>query len=350
MKKLFALILICILTSSLCASTFAAAPANQITRLSELSEEACIAFIKAKGLEIPEELSDYSSLGAFVKNIIVTVENNPYHRFTINYSVAYNFANQIKNVVNQHYNISYTPEVTAFASTSEYSLQYNTVHGNWLNEYLGYNCHSYALGQTRPYDGVYKPTNPGDFNPKTKGTYNADTPVKQIADLTVSDLTYLNYSCVKYDISYSNIVNMSNTHNIICLRKCTEVGKEDFHYMKLSGSAWLHKPGNTHVLSFKYLPYAINWRNEYSYMGTVGDGDRYYTGTIYYFAFREFHSLTSVYNNYHCHLGDYHYFEYATTCRYCGEVTEVTLNRVECSGPPCSVPDLASISPEDFGT
>ena len=63
--------------------------------LSELSEEECLAFIESMGLEVPDELLDYSSLGAFVKTVITAVESDPNYLFIINYPVTNEFANQI---------------------------------------------------------------------------------------------------------------------------------------------------------------------------------------------------------------------------------------------------------------
>lgn len=84
MKRILALLLVCTLITLACFSAEATEPANQDLLLSELSEDQCIEFILSAGLEIPEALSDYTSLGAFVKNVIKTVEDNPHHLFIIN--------------------------------------------------------------------------------------------------------------------------------------------------------------------------------------------------------------------------------------------------------------------------
>lgn len=323
--------------STLSLSALPASSANEIIRLSEMTEDECIEFIVANGISIPDELSDYSALGAFVKNIITVVENDPNYSFVINYPITFDLANQIKKLVNEYYGNTGELCASLFSNQSlSYTLQYSTVYGPWLDEYLGYNCYGFALGQTRPYDGFYNPHYPGCFSLATAGDFSLDMTVGEMADLTVSDIESLGYSCIKHDISYSSVISLADTHNIICLRKCSTVGKEDYHYMRLFESDWRHKPGNTHVLTFNYLPYAHNWYNETSFMGDTADGDRYYTGTIHYFAYRENHSYLSTYANDEYHLGSTHYFYMEYTCSGCGDTYYAWESR-PCSGPPCPI-------------
>lgn len=139
-----------------------------------------------------------------------------------------------------------------------------------------------------------------------------------------------------------NITDLAGTHSVMCICKCSEIGKEDYHYMRLMGSDWLHKPGNTHVLEFNTLPYSRDWYNEVSYMGKAYDGDRYYTGAIYYFAFdTEHHDCTLSYTGNHYHWDNKHFFEVRTTCGVCGDVV-ISWASQPCSGPPCSVNILSA--------
>lgn len=335
MKRTVALFLAILLVLAMCVSTSAAEQNETQIRLSELSEEECIAFIKSRGLQIPDTLANYSSLGTFIKNIIVTIEEDPHYQFVINYPVTYEFANQIKALVNDYYGVTREAMLVTRA-TSAYTLQYSTVYGNWLDEYYGYNCYSYAIGQTRPYDGFYIWHYPGCFNTETAGNFSLDMPVAEMADRTASDLNTLGYSCVKYEANYSSIIAYADSHSIICLRKCSTPGLEDYHYMKLSGNMWLHKLGDTHPLKLNALPSQSTWYNEWaSPEGIEHEGNRYYTGDIYYFAYTENHSYTSgsyTGNNYHS--GQSHYYEFARTCACCGEV-ERYWDIISCAGPPC---------------
>ena len=281
MKRTVALFFAILLTLAMCFTSSAAEPNEPQMRLSELSEEECIAFIKSSRLEIPEELTDYQLLGAFIKNIIATIEEDPYYQFTINYPVTYEFANQIKTVVNNYYGVSENAVRDTHIGTRTYPLLYSTLYGNWLDEYYGYNCYSYALGQTRPFDGMVLRHWPGCFNTSTYLDFSLNMTVGQMADLTMSDLESLGHACRQNTTSYSEIMNYSDTHSIICLRKCSSTGLEDYHYMKLSGSAWLHKPGLTHVLRLNTIPSETVWSNEGVCNGVYYAGDRYYTGDIY---------------------------------------------------------------------
>ena len=333
MKKVTILLLIPLLFVAFCIPSSAYALSAKSSLLSSLSEDECIDFIISQGLQIPDELLDYPALGAFIKEIIVTIENDPDHIFVINYPVTFTFANQIKAVVNEHYGRT-SVHSSNISRTSAYSLQYSTTVGAWLDEYLGYNCYGYAVGRTRPYDGFYTPYYPGCFNPSTTGNFSINMSVIDMALLTISDLKYMGYDCVASNTSYAGITSLATTHNVICLRKCSTVGKEDYHYMKLSNSEWLHKPGNTHVLKLNHLPFKRDWYNEGSYMGVTTAGDRYYTGTICYIAYAENHSYSApTYSGNNYHSGVFHYYEYVSTCTGCGE-THQTWEALPCSGPP----------------
>ena len=337
MKRTVALFLAILLTFAMCFTGSAVETNETQKRLSELSEEECLAFIMSQGLEIPEELKDYQSLSAFVKNVIVTIENNPHHQFVINYVVTYEFANQIKAIVNDYYGVAENAAQRTYSNSRASSLLYSTVYGSWLDEYYGYNCYSYAIGQTRPFDGYAVRHYPGCFNTSTYLNFSLDLSVDKMADLTMSDLESLGYLCRIKNTSYSEIMNYSDTHSVVCLRKCSTPGLEDFHYMKLSGSDWLQKPGLTHVLKLNALPGESVWFNESVTNGVYQEGDRYYTGTIHYFAFRTEHNLTNnglTGNNYHD--GSLHYYEYRNVCEDCGAIIYYWESQ-PCSGPPCEI-------------
>ena len=337
MKRTVAFFLAILLTLAMCFTSNAAEPDATQMRLSELSEEECIQFIQSRGLEIPDELKDYQSLGAFIKNVIATIEEDPYYQFAINYPVTYEFANQIKDTVNDYYGVQEETMPGAYVGARTYPLLFSTVYGNWLDEYYGYNCYSYALGQTRPFDGVELRHWPGCFNTSTYLNFSLNMTVGQMANLTMSDLESLGYPCRIKKTSYSEIMSFSGTHSIICLRKCSSSGLEDFHYMKLAGSTWLHKPGMTHVLQLNTIPSESVWSNEAVRNGEYMGWDRYYTGDIYYFAFRADHNLTATGptgDNYHD--GSLHYYEYESVCEDCGEIYYYW-EAQPCSGPPCAV-------------
>lgn len=73
------------------------------SKLSEMSEEGCIEFIKSKGVDIPEDFND-ENLGAFVKKIITAVEKDPDIPFAYSYTVTLDFVENIRKIVNEYYN------------------------------------------------------------------------------------------------------------------------------------------------------------------------------------------------------------------------------------------------------
>ena len=58
---------------------------------------------------------------------------------------------------------------------------------------------------------------------------------------------------------------------------------DDFHFMKLVGAEWRHKPGESQILKYNYIPSNDrDWTNEGLIEGEVVGGFGTYTDTIYY--------------------------------------------------------------------
>lgn len=122
----------------------------------------------------------------------------------------------------------------------------------------------------------------------------------------------------------------------ICVRK-GKVNSEniyDYHFMKVfSSSIWRHKPSYTHILTYNSLPQnSLNWTNEYALSSNdFHEGNTTYTGTIYYILFADDHDYVknATTNNYH--EGNYHYYQYKYTCKYCGD-TYLEWECVPCAG------------------
>lgn len=71
-------------------------------KLSEMSEEECLEFIKSKDIEIPDDLNK-EGIGALVKKTIVQIEENPDKNFVVSYTVTLNFLENIRKAVNEYY-------------------------------------------------------------------------------------------------------------------------------------------------------------------------------------------------------------------------------------------------------
>ena len=73
-------------------------------RLSELSEDDCIAFVNNCGISVPSELNN-ADLGKFIKEAIVQFEKDPYSAVAYEYGSSLRFSEDIRRAVNKHYGV-----------------------------------------------------------------------------------------------------------------------------------------------------------------------------------------------------------------------------------------------------
>lgn len=116
--------------------------------LTMMSENECLEFITINGISIPNEFINDIEIGAFVKEIITTIVINPDYEFSYNYNVTHEFANNIKNLVNNSLGISEDEFFKDPQMLSRYTLQDSTVIGPWDSSYYNYNCYAFAIGRT----------------------------------------------------------------------------------------------------------------------------------------------------------------------------------------------------------
>ncbi len=218
------------------------------------------------------------------------------------------------------------------AAASAYTLQDSTVYGGWSESYTYYNCYAYALGRT---DGFLWP---GSFSIHSSG-YSEDqiANISHVAEAVKADLqsSALGYACV--DMTTTCPSSVSPGQSCICVR----IGPDDYHFMKLSGSAWYHKPGGTNPLKYKYLPSTSrNWTNEASIRGITHKPNTIYDSEIYYFIYKEAHgSLVYTWTGNHYHSGtEEHCYEYGYRCEDCGTFTSTEWITLPCKGPTCVTP------------
>ena len=86
------------------AVLFMTDPRPEKPMLSSLSESECIEFIKASGVDIPKGF-DNDSLGGFVKEMITSVEEDPYYHLVVSSIVTHDFAEEIRRAVNEYHGI-----------------------------------------------------------------------------------------------------------------------------------------------------------------------------------------------------------------------------------------------------
>lgn len=73
-------------------------------RLSELSEDDCIEFIKSRKISIPNDLAG-ANVGKFIKDSIVQFETDPFSPAAYDYTVTWQFFEDIRRAVNEYYGV-----------------------------------------------------------------------------------------------------------------------------------------------------------------------------------------------------------------------------------------------------
>lgn len=261
---------------------------DDTTILSELSDEECIEFIVSRGVNIPSDFINSPDLGKIVKSKIEIIEVDPSYEFHYNYDVTLNFANEIKNVVNEFYGIEHSTTDEAISTyATEYYLQDSRFYSN--TGYMDYNCYAYAINRTEnpaQYKNKkgYIPYQPGDVSGQE---FNMTLSISQMAQVVKSDLIALGYS----NITVSTEFSKDYTRRTICIRK----GSQDYHFMRYNYTdktdrKWYHKPGFTSILQYNYFPSNDReWTNEcVTTSGTAIAPDLTYNSTIYYISYDYF--------------------------------------------------------------
>lgn len=237
------------------------------------------------------------------------------------------------------YSASAPPEKDPPSEGVMYTLQDSTVVGSWSDSYLDYNCYAYAVGRT---DAAYWP---GMFSyTPSRDDFDVGDSIYSMAYDTRADLKSSEFSmkCVK--LTSTRPTSVQSGQKCICIRK----GSDDFHFMKLSGSSWYHKPGQSIPLKYKYVPTTSrDWTNECSMYGAILAPSATYDSTIYYLIYKVYHGeQTRCYTGENYHSGRYHYYQYAYVCDDCGETVSLVWEKESCSGPPCPLDIRALLEPE----
>ncbi len=86
------------------AVLFMTDPRPEKPMLSSLSESECVEFIRARGIDIPKGF-DNGNLGGFVKEMVISVEEDPYYYLAVSSPITLDFAQEIRRAVNEYYGI-----------------------------------------------------------------------------------------------------------------------------------------------------------------------------------------------------------------------------------------------------
>lgn len=102
MKKLF----ITILAFMLLMTCTVSAVADDMKKLSEMSNDEITEFITDYQVQIPLEYAAMDETTfMFIRHVISEVEENPAKKFVINYKSTLDFCNAIKSAVNDYYHV-----------------------------------------------------------------------------------------------------------------------------------------------------------------------------------------------------------------------------------------------------
>ena len=211
---------------------------------------------------------------------------------------------------------------SVFSAYSSNSLINSTIYGPWSDLFEKYNCYGYALGRKdwcnigqfsdNDLDVTYGYNCTGYF------VNSLNNSIQELADYTVQDLHNLGYSCIYK--TKNRFFEPFETQTLICVRK----SKTDFHFMKYVDGSWLHKPGQTWILKYNFVPNvdedwiveaATMQNGQIIYQSNVGYP---YTGDIYFIKYSSSH----IYNSYHYHNSDMH----EVTCNNCSNVLRTELH------------------------
>lgn len=294
MKRIFAVILAVCLMFICGTSAIAASPPDTEIEvkplLSEMEEDQCMEILSDLGVTVPPELKDID-----LKRMVEDIEFNPDMETPgVNYMPAAQLFEDVRTAVKNYHGL------TAAAATS-YALQ-NSAVVDWNESMKSYNCYAYAIGRS---DDFYQP---GDFS-KQHYVHTAD--ITSVANMVKDDLQGgLGYSCVK--LQSDRPPSTSGWTNVIAVRKDMTYdyyGINDFHFARLSGFSWYHKPSKTAVLRFNSPPTnSIIWTNE-RYDGTNNLApDIWYESNIVYLLYKPSH-------------GNITHTQYGYLCSDCGEYT-----------------------------
>ena len=335
MKKL---IVMCLAAALLIAVFPSRIHAVESDKLSSLSVEGILAFLEEYNVSIPDGYANSDEdLARIVRGWIIATENNPNVVFAYNFAESNYLSNAVKNAVNAHY--GNTARVDGITTFSTYRLQQNILWSIPSNP-TEYNCYAYALGSSS-----WK-QNPGYFSGTTYGVGTlANLTIATLAGYVVDDLRSdeFGYECIINTTTRPAYDDLASGQTAICIRKgVDDWGNADYHLMRLYsedeyGDAWRHKPGETYVLQFNYLPSVdVNWICEaYNSSGAfVHPLGMEYSGTIHYIIFAAScdYSMPILVHNYH--QGSKHYYQYSKTCENCDETVTYT-ESVYCNGTSC---------------
>ncbi len=268
------ILLMAFIVTLICMNLCAYAEENK--KLSEMTEDECINFLKSQGTEIPKEYIDYIQLGYTVKEMIIYIEEHPEAEHIYNYTAKDELFTNVRETVLKYYDIKNENNgfISAY-STAAVTLQYSKALYSWNEGFRNYNCYGFAIDVTAIINPGYKLGVVYDANTISMMT------IDRMANLAASDLSSLGYTNVTYGRTRPSY---QSGYKVIAIRKSLD----DFHFMvEVSSNVWRHKPGLTVELQYNYSsPASGKWINEGIGRYGVEGGDIEYTSDIIYIKYK----------------------------------------------------------------
>ena len=262
--------------------------AENLYDFSSFNEDDSMDFIEDQEINIPEEFLNTPELAGFTNELIITSYYSQSMPFHFNYHKTQKYAEDIYYAVKSYVNIA--PIVTL--ENNGYQLQYNTVKnkdGVWATsggeydaKWYYYNCYAYAINRAErpPYycdDSAFQ-YQPGDMSNQIYDV--TEISVYDLAEIVKDDLLVMGYTNISLS---STIPEIDENQTLIAIRK----NKFDYHFMRydLNTDKWYHKPGDTCVLRYNYIPQnELLWHYEYSF-GYEYSSPGYYDSDIIFISY-----------------------------------------------------------------
>lgn len=254
------------------------------------TEDDCMDFIEECDINIPTKLMQLDDLPAFTQSLILQSYNHPDIQFCFNYGATQTYAEEIRSAVRSYMDLSVVSEDTIIEIDD---LQFNTVKnedGDWVTSngdfdyrWKEYNCYAYAINRQERslhYESWNQPPyEPGDMG--NSGNFDTVTSILELAQIVKQDLLAMSYSNISIS---STLPTINSSQELICVR----MNEVDYHFMRydLDTNAWYHKPGNTAVLKYNYIPSnSLIWYKEVSFYGEEYSAPGYYDSDILFITY-----------------------------------------------------------------
>lgn len=252
-KKVFSILLVLIMILTL----------NQNSAYA-IDNVSCVKQVENLGIVIPNRIKKSGQAEKICKNMLESAKNNITKTYN-NPELA-----RLFNDINKKVNIKNKLNTYSLLS---YTLQDSTPRSGWDDSYNNYRCYGYAIDH-------FSEIMPGDISGRE---YVYTTNVYTVANLVAYDLHAKGYSQVHF-YKYSELPSLSSLDNVICLRIST--ADLDYHFMDYYESRWVHKPGHTIPLTWKYSsPNYKVWTNECIGPNGPSIGDITYDTTVLYISY-----------------------------------------------------------------